>query len=270
MTSYDKWLVSDLKDLLLQYGVDLNIKGSGVNGRVLKKDYIKMVKKTLKNDINENVKSLEVPQDVWYNIMLNLKYKDLKQTCLTNKSAIKTCEDVNFWINKFNHDKLKIIGKHPQTLKDWIKKYKIASNVNRITTIITNMLNQDNTYTIDTYFDVEYDMNKIIPEYENEIRKARRRFGGDFLSSQGLEIKIENQEIIFKFYYQDYNGGELSNFEKVITWEHLYDILYRYLHYFTSDNLMDSDNLSYSYGDLLKNKNTIYKTAINKKLTYYK
>ncbi len=49
MEDFSSWTVPYLKELLLQYGIDTRyMKGSGKNGNMIKKDYIKLSKKYVK------------------------------------------------------------------------------------------------------------------------------------------------------------------------------------------------------------------------------
>lgn len=243
---FNKWLVSDLKTLLLQYDIeDSDIKGSGKNGNVLKKDYIQAISK-----INFNpLKSNQINKDIWYNILLQLDYKDLKNTCLTDKNAVHVCNNKAFWENKFKYDGLILIGKVPQTLEEWRKKYKYASMVTNKTNKIVNLVKLN--YNVETYIDLNFDMAKIIPEYQNDIKKARNRFVGDFLTGQGFEIKNKNG-IVFKFFYLNEIGDEPGKFKKNISDDELFMILYRYLHYFQPKDLLDDQGFTYDINDLRK------------------
>lgn len=122
---FNKWLVSDLKNLLLQYDItNQDIKGSGKKGNVVKKDYIKTVKKVIKTaKVIKNIEPNVINEDIWYNILLNLQYEDLKNTCLTDKNALKVCVDKKFWEDKFKHDDL-IMTEQYHTIKEWLTYYK--------------------------------------------------------------------------------------------------------------------------------------------------
>ncbi len=252
--NFNKWRIADLKQLLLQFNItDVDIEGSGKNGNVVRKDYVQTISKIMlslsptKMDSNPQT---NINEDIWYNIMLHLNYTDLKKSCLTDKTAMKVCNNISFWKNKFENEHLEIIGKIPTTLKEWIKKYKIASTSSLIANRITHVLQHDQ-YTITAYIELGFDVLKIIPEYEKNIKKARSRFVGDFLAVQGFSIKSKNG-LQFKFFYQNDNGDLAGKFTTMITFDQLYFILYRYLHYFPSKTLIDQNELSYDLNELKK------------------
>ena len=209
---YEKLI--NLKQILLQYDItDKDIKGSGKNGNVIKKDYVKTIFNLFKNEpINQNINmNLNINEDIWYNILMHLPYKDLKKACLTDKIAIKVCNHIYFWKDKFEKENLEIVGKTPITIKEWIKKYKIASRASFMASKIVNVLKQDLQYTIGTYIPLDFDMLKLIPQYKDQIMKTRRQFVCDFLAAQGFTIKYKNG-LEFKFLYQDDNGSTAGKF----------------------------------------------------------
>lgn len=262
---FNKWLVSDLKQILLQYDItDRDIKGSGKNGNVIKKDYVKTISNLFKN---EPINNQNINEDIWYNILMHLPYKDLKKACLTDKTAIKVCNHIHFWKDKFEKENLEIVGKMPITIKEWIKKYKIASRASFMASKIVNVLKQDHQYTIGTYLPLDFDMIKIIPQYKDQIEKARRQFVGDFLAAQGFTIKYKNG-LEFKFFYQDDNGSTAGKFIEKITLDELYLILYRYLHYFPSKDLIDQNDSSYNLIDLKQELNKLNKNIKTASVIY--
>jgi len=250
-TDFSKWLVSDLKDLLLQYNVDINdIKGSGKNGNIIKKDYIKTAKKitfqkmaspkiTLKNEHQ----SIIVPEDIWYNILLHLNYRDFTKTCLTDKMALKICEKKQFWHDKFNHEHLIMLrSKEPDNIKDWIKYYQKSAYVANKAVKIVNVLKSNAENNIIIFINLNDNILRIIPLYHEEVKNARRQFGGDFLDNQYIAFKNNT----LKFAYGEYNGGDLSSFKKSITYTELFDILYRYIFYYTDKDIEDNNCYSYN------------------------
>lgn len=244
--NFNNWRVSDLKQFLLQYNIsDVDIEGSGKNSNVVKKDYVRTASLLTIKEYNYQ----DINEDVWYNILIHLKYHDLKKTCLTAKSAIKICNNISFWKDKFQKENLTIVGKMPMTIKEWIKKYKKASYASLIANKIVNVLKHNPKYTISAFFELNFDMSKIIPQYEENIKKARRQFGGKFLAGQGFSIKMKNG-LQFKFFYINNNGSEPGKFKTMITYDQLYLILYYYLHYFSPKELNDQNDLSYDLDDL--------------------
>src|SRR5688572_423076 len=95
---FGTWLVTDLKNLLLQYNItNKDIKGTGKNGNVVKKDYIKKNKKIIKND-TINIKDINLDTVVWHQILLNLPYQELTNVCMVNINAMNACQNNLFWV----------------------------------------------------------------------------------------------------------------------------------------------------------------------------
>lgn len=100
---FSKWTVPYLKELLLQYDIDTRyIKGSGKNGNMIKKDYIKLSKQYVKNQID----NMEIPfnNDIIFEIGLNLNYFTLLDLCSTNKNYNALCKNQHFWEVKYKKD----------------------------------------------------------------------------------------------------------------------------------------------------------------------
>jgi len=62
-------------------------------------------------------------KDVDYEILLNLNIHDITALCLVNKYTQKLCTDNNFWVQKFENDKLPLIY-YQDTPAEWTLLYK--------------------------------------------------------------------------------------------------------------------------------------------------
>ena len=122
--NFNTWLVADLKNLLLQYDItNKDIQGTGKNGNVVKKDYIKTIKKIINNIIkfDNNLDTV-----VWHQILLNLPYQELQKVYMVNMNALNACQNNLFWIDKFKIENLPLKEPYPQSIAEWIKYYKTA------------------------------------------------------------------------------------------------------------------------------------------------
>ncbi len=93
--NYNKWLVNDLTEYLLQHNITkTDIKGTGKNGNVIKADLVRASKKVSKlhtlniNTVEKNTYDI-IPQDVIPQIFDNLP---IKTTRLINKQSLKSTE----------------------------------------------------------------------------------------------------------------------------------------------------------------------------------
>ncbi len=93
-TNFNKWLVKDLQEYLLQYNIDkTDIKGTGKNNNVIKADLVRTANKITYKKINkiyspniELSKSIELPDDIYYTIIKNSQPKDIISLYFVNQS----------------------------------------------------------------------------------------------------------------------------------------------------------------------------------------
>ena len=96
----------------------------------------------------------QYPDDILYNILLNVNMDKISQMCILNKSANNICNNNNFWVDKFTYDNILLPNLFPNNISGWIKEYKIADATSRainfIQLILKNILvNEDMTLIID-------------------------------------------------------------------------------------------------------------------------
>jgi hypothetical protein len=118
--NFNKWTVSDLKNLLLQYDIT-DIKGSGKNGNVIKSDLIKTVKKVLKNEQSyiEIHTDISLPMDVMAEIINISDVETIINLCQTSSMMKNQCNEA-FWHKIADREEMPI----KTNAKDWIKEYR--------------------------------------------------------------------------------------------------------------------------------------------------
>jgi hypothetical protein len=73
---------------------------------------------------------MNIPSDLYEQIMLDMDIDTLKSFCSTNK---KVCLNFNFWVKKFKYDNLYIFTTNlPKTSFNWIKEYKKSLQATQI------------------------------------------------------------------------------------------------------------------------------------------
>ncbi len=161
---FDSFLVSDLKEFLLQYDITTSdIKGTGKNGNVLKKDLIRKAKKVYKSNIIYN----DLPYDIIKEILLISDIETIRNICLTQKH-FNLCYDYQFWKIIFNRDHLPLYEKQNSYI-DYINVYKKISNVVKEVDIIFHIIEDFNIdyLTIKTATSTEsFNLNNL-----NEFKK---------------------------------------------------------------------------------------------------
>ena len=72
-----------------------------------------------------------------YNILLNVNINDLQSLCQSHRYFNKIGQDPQFWIDRFQQDRLPIMNKQT-SVKAWINEYKKVFNAKRIIKSVTN------------------------------------------------------------------------------------------------------------------------------------
>lgn len=135
---FDSFLVSELKEFLLQYDITIrDIKGTGKNGNVLKKDLIRKAKK-VSNIIIYN----DLPTDIMKEILLVSDIDTIKNICLTQKH-FNLCYDYQFWKLIFDRDHLPLYEKQDSYM-DYINIYHKMSKIVKEVDIIFHIIEDFN------------------------------------------------------------------------------------------------------------------------------
>lgn len=127
-SDFNKWVVPDLKTLLLQYNIDLNdIKGSGKYGNVVKADLVKAVKKIKMNTellmSNEDNDFLNLPIDMINEIINLLDVNSIIHFCNTSLTFNKYCTE-DLWKKIAIREEMPIhTANGGSTVTEWIKEY---------------------------------------------------------------------------------------------------------------------------------------------------
>lgn len=182
--NYETWKVSDLKEYLLQYDITTkNIKGSGKNGNVVKKDLIRTVKKINKKETQEVITQQIQPNNITMNNdVINYIYSNVNDIdtiiniCTTNKAARIMCSNKVFWNPILIANDLHLPQIEYKTAQEWIqyiqKEVKIKEKINNILNIMdkyikrfkSNIKNENNILNI-------FNKHKnILHDYHGNVR----------------------------------------------------------------------------------------------------
>lgn len=190
MENFNPWTVNELKEYLLQYDITINdIKGTGKNGRVIKKDLIRAANKVNKrksvsldkltqklHDINleySTPQSIILNDDVMNYIYHNINDIDtLVHICSTNKLTRNQCATKMFWepILRYNNIEMPIVPYH--NANEWIKYAIIGDKVNKLFKYVFSL-------SIDAELDVLIDFfvkHQIIKEYGYGVPLYYRKY----------------------------------------------------------------------------------------------
>lgn len=140
-----------------KYAIDKSLKSKYNLKTVKREDYIKELK-----SIN-NLTGTNINQDIMYNLLLQSDYNTLKELCLTNKVAVKICQDDNFWRNKLVQDYKLIKNKN---YKDtYIKAVKAEKCVNDILHMNRIEVNRFHKATDGIINIINNEFYKSVPEF---------------------------------------------------------------------------------------------------------
>lgn len=62
-------------------------------------------------------------EDIFITTMLNSNIEEIKEQCFANRQIHRYCQGSYFWIEKFNHDRLPLLGELPKNINGWINRY---------------------------------------------------------------------------------------------------------------------------------------------------
>lgn len=60
--------------------------------------------KSVKSDIKVDMKTININNDVLYNLLLQSSSENITELCLVNKEAVKICNDNHFWQQKLKNE----------------------------------------------------------------------------------------------------------------------------------------------------------------------
>lgn len=178
--NFNTWTVNDLKKYLLQYDVT-DIKGTGKNGRVIKKDLIYAANKIYNrksvsfNELTQHMNLVDnnesysktLPEDIYQEVLYYLPINDIKSFCITHKY---TCHNKLFWQNKFAIDNLPIIG-DPTNFTEWIYEYnKVYDAVYESKAFMLYLKSEIRYIYIDAAPD---NFNKLVPIFGNNYENIK-------------------------------------------------------------------------------------------------
>jgi hypothetical protein len=163
-------------------------------------------------------------EDIDYEKMMHMGFRELKLLCSTNKYAYKLCQDKNFWMKKFYYDKLYIPNKELlATTTNWLKAYYMLEAITEymnessvedkskalITKDIIPLLHKHNTEIID-----EHELKQIWFYKENDIyvvmfkgKINKRYYDLD-------EVDLTKDQLV-NFLYEGLMTGAITKLEEV-------------------------------------------------------
>lgn len=180
-----------------KYAIDKELKKKYNLTSVKKSDYIKALEQASLTALTEesesksltNVKE-QINDDVLYNILLQADFKELEHLCMTNKAAVKICNDANFWKTKLRQDQYLLLDTNYKSL--YIKFNKAKKQMDDI--LHMNHI-ETNRYHLRTDGDIDFinrDYFTSIADFYKQIPFIRLNQKYNDYSIYKIRFKLTN------------------------------------------------------------------------------
>lgn len=93
--------------------------------------------------------------DTYHEILYYLDINDIQSLCTSNKSGLKICNSIEFWINIFNRDKLTIF-KNGLDYDDWINEYNKSLKASLMAKYLLELLIKEAGQSIVNRFSIAF------------------------------------------------------------------------------------------------------------------
>jgi hypothetical protein len=114
---------------------------------------------------------MELPNDVYYHILLYSDIDTINNLCTSSKHGIPICNDVNFWLDKFDYANIPIWLPYKHFVaKDWIHLYKSYDKA--VDTVEYILSHTNNKYIFEVNMDddiVSLLPVKIVTRFDNTL-----------------------------------------------------------------------------------------------------
>jgi len=178
---------------------------------------------------------MNIPQELYHEIMLNLPYQDIIVLCQTNTIFNKICHDLSLWIQKSQHDPIIV-----NTLQNYIKLKETQLLVSNMIKLVYHEI--ENYYTI-AYNDISYIelsfqwQDNLFPllqlKNETKIKNKMNRLS-KFADTQIIYITISDKIILDYMLFLTYDTEDEIQETIILTYTELNDLLTKILYYFPS------------------------------------
>jgi hypothetical protein len=216
-------------------------------------------------DLPSNIDDLgfSLPQDIWYNILLNTDVHQINKSCQTNRSTSLVCRKPQFWVAYWKLWGIPLsVFDLPQKRSDWFKLHKITTVVNHLTQLFIIEHELRHWVNVFIYF-YEYpsvDVTKLLPVVSNTIRQFDEKMDEHSDSEDGeIERKIDirlfedDDDIVLQYYYENGNGDTVDEISFDLSMDTMIDFLIRLLYYYPKLEIVDGNGWSYtSYTSIIK------------------
>lgn len=212
---------------------------------------------------------IDIPQDTWYNILLNTDVNQIKKSCTTNQMTNKICHDKQFLFDYWSHQGIpKSVFDLPQTQSDWHKLYKITDIVDFLVKLFLSEYQTKKWWTdmiidFDEYTD--FNVIQLLPELTKEINQFEKDINNIIINldqeeqryvDRNLYIRLfeHDNDIILVYDYEDGDGETIDAITQELTMDMLVDFLIRLFYYYPLITLCDRHGWSYTSSSSIEHR----------------
>ena len=153
-------------------------------------------------------------EDALLATMLTSNIDDIKNQCLSNRSALQYCNQPHFWKEKFKHDNLPLLSL-PKNINDWIKEYKLMQQYKYDAQDILMINKIESERTIDK-------LNIIIVAINDPTYHLAQQlfnldiYDEDYTYNIVINNKISHYEMIFNSLDEDNEIKKPTNYNEIL------------------------------------------------------
>jgi hypothetical protein len=206
-------------------------------------------------------------EDTEYHMLMQLDIQTLKSYCSSSPSAVKICNNQQFWKSKFQQDGLLLLlEKLPTSTKEWLKEYDKNLKISQLAYKIfqVSMKEKSNMFLI---FNKNDDVTKILPKYAKEITEYKNYYNQHIIEQNIIINHMNNRDEIN--YVIEGDTGTLKVERYFLTKQEIVNLLYRFLYYYPNKNIVDGTENSFLPQKIKLKMDKLYNSSKNVQSTSY-
>jgi len=191
-------------------------------------------------------------EDIQYQFLLQTDINDIPRACQANQKYYRHCSTKQFWIDKFEQDRLPLLSNQCNTIECWIDEYNNTANAVDTTDAILNKFKRYSYFTITLTGLGELvtldDLLTILPvafvnKHQQFIQDIYNHVNDD--AALSLEVFMRNNTYRLIFMTFDNETGEDDSVEESCNKEDIQRILILLLHDYPNIEILNSNSEYY-------------------------
>jgi len=193
-------------------------------------------------------------EDIQYHFLLQSDINDIPRVCHTNRILYRHCSNKQFWINKFEQDRLPFLNDDCQTISCWIDEYNITEYAVDKTVSILNKLKiqtlpffKINLTGFDELITSDILLNILPITFVNKYKDSIQNIYDHINDNQSLSIgvSLRNNVYTLTFNMYDFNTNQSKYIKEQCHKNDIQHILIILLHEYPNIEILDNKNDNY-------------------------